>query len=159
MGPDISKILERFPAGKRDALIPLLQAIQAETGYLSGELLEQVSKHLVIPLNKVYGVATFYDQFRFRPNGKFHFKICHGTSCNIFGNTTLLQEMEKELHVRAGGTTRDGKFSLEVVTCLGSCEQGPIVLVNNRPHRKMTPESLAKIIESIKENDEPNGIR
>ena len=153
MGPDINKILERFPAGKRDALIPLLQAVQEETGYLSGEILEQVGKHLSIPSNRVYGVATFYDQFRFRPNGKFHFKVCQGTSCDLFGNSVLLQEMEKQLRVKAGGATRDGRFSLEVVTCVGACDQGPVVLVNGQPHRKVSPESLAKIIESIQETE------
>lgn len=153
MGSDINKILEQFPAGKKDALIPLLQSIQKETGHLSGEILEQVGRYLNIPSNKVYGVATFYDQFRFRPNGRYHFKICRGTSCHMFGNSTLLQEMEKLLKVKSGGTTRDGMYSLEVVTCIGSCDQGPVVLVNDRPHRKMTPESLSKIIESIKENE------
>lgn len=153
MGPDISKILEKFPAGRKDVLIPLLQSIQAETGYLSGEILEQAGRHLNIPSNKVYGVATFYDQFRFRPNGRYHFKVCQGTSCHVFGNTTLLQEMEKQLRIKTGGTTRDGMFSLEVVTCLGSCDQGPVVLVNDRPHRKMSPESLSRIIESFKEKE------
>jgi NADH-quinone oxidoreductase E subunit len=151
MDPEISKILERFPSGKRDMLIPLLQAIQTERGFLSGEILEQVGSYLNIPSNKVQGVATFYDQFRFRPNGKFHFQVCQGTSCHVFGNTNLLHEMEKQLRVKAGSTTRDGLISLEVVTCLGACEQGPVVMVNNRPHRKVTPESLSKILESIKE--------
>jgi NADH-quinone oxidoreductase E subunit len=151
MDPEISKILERFPSGKRDMLIPLLQAIQTERGFLSGEILEQVGSYLNIPSNKVQGVATFYDQFRFRPKGKFHFRVCQGTSCHVFGNTNLLQEMEKQLRVKAGSTTRDGLISLEVVTCLGACEQGPVVMVNNRPHRKVTPESLSKILESIKE--------
>jgi NADH-quinone oxidoreductase subunit E len=151
MDPEISKILERFPSGKREMLIPILQAIQTERGFLSGEILEQVGGYLNIPANKVHGVATFYDQFRFRPTGKFHFRICQGTSCHVFGNTNLLQEMEKQLRVKAGSTTRDGLYSLEVVTCLGACEQGPVVMVNNRPHRKVTPESLSKILESIKE--------
>lgn len=151
MDPEISKILERFPPGKREMLIPILQAIQTERGFLSGEILEQVGSYLNIPSNKVQGVATFYDQFRFRPNGKFHFQVCQGTSCHVFGNTSLLQEMEKQLRVKAGSTTRDGLISLEVVTCLGACEQGPVVMVNNRPHRKVTPESLSKILESIKE--------
>jgi NADH-quinone oxidoreductase E subunit len=153
MGSDITKILEQFPAGRKDGLIPLLQAIQAETGHLSGEILEQVSSYLGIPANKAYGVATFYDQFRFRPNGKYHFKVCQGTACHMFGRSTLLQEMEKQLRIKPGGTTRDGLYSLEVVTCLGSCHQGPVGLVNDRPHRKMTAESLSKMIESYKENE------
>jgi NADH-quinone oxidoreductase subunit E len=154
MGPELNNILERFPAGRKDVLIPLLQAIQAETGYLSGDILEQVGRYLNIPSNKVYGVATFYDQFRFRPNGKYHFKVCQGTSCHLFGNTSLVQEVEKLLRVKSGNTTRDGLISLEVVTCLGSCEQGPVVLINERPHGKMSPESLSRIIETIKENEQ-----
>lgn len=151
MDPEISNILERFPAGKKEMLIPILQAVQSEKGFLTSDILEQVGRYLNLPANKVHGVATFYDQFRFRPQGKNHFQVCQGTSCHVFGNTNLLQELEKHLKVKAGGTSRDGLCSLEVVTCLGACEQGPIIMVNDRPFRKVTPDSLPKILESIKE--------
>lgn len=157
MSTDIQTILEQFPAGRKDALIPLLQAIQAEGGYLSTEILEQVGRHLAIPANKVYGVATFYDQFRFHPFGKYHFKVCRGTSCHLFGNASMLKEIEKQLRIKAGAVTRDGLFSVEAVTCLGSCDQGPVVLLNEEPHCHMTPEALTQLIDSIKENESSHG--
>jgi len=151
MGREIKEIMGRFPAGKKEMLIPVLQAVQEETGHLSGEILEEVGKYLNLPSNKVFGVATFYDQFRFKPHGRYHFQVCSGTHCHVFGNPNLLTEMEKMFHVKAGGVTRDGKYSLEAVPCLGACEQGPIVLINNKPYPGMTPEILSKIIESFKD--------
>lgn len=158
MDSDIRKILDRYPSGKPDSLIPLLQAIQAESGHLSGEILEKVSQHLSIPANKVYGVATFYDQFRFRPRGKYHFKVCHGTSCHLGGSESVIRELEKQLNVKSGRTTHDGLFSLEEVTCFGSCEQGPVLLVNEKPYSKISLEQIGKLIESFKEKESSDGL-
>lgn len=151
VGKEIKKILDRFPAGKKELLIPILQAVQSETGCLTGDILEMVGKHVRIPANKVVGVATFYDQFRFRPTGVHHFKVCNGTSCHTFTNSNIVEQLESLLKVKSGSTTRDGKYSLETVPCLGACEQGPVVIIDHRPYRKMTADKLSKIIESFKE--------
>ena len=151
MEHDIEKVLEQFPENRKELLIPILQKIQQETGYLNSEILERVGRHLAIPANKVYGVATFYDHFRFRVRGKYHFLVCNGTSCHLFGNQTALQQLEKRLQVRAGQTTRDGRFSLEAVQCLGACSHTPVVLLNGKPLHHLTPESLERIIESLEE--------
>jgi NADH:ubiquinone oxidoreductase subunit E len=151
MEHDIEKLLERFPANKKELLIPILQEIQQETGSLNSAILERVGRHLSIPANKVYGVATFYDHFRFRARGTYHFQVCNGTSCHLFGNLTLLQELEKRLNVKAGQTSRDGRFSLELVQCLGACHHTPVILLNGKPLRLSTPETLGRIIGSLEE--------
>jgi NADH:ubiquinone oxidoreductase subunit E len=151
MEHDIEKLLEQFPANRKELLIPILQQIQQETGSLNSAILERVGQHLSIPSNKVYGVATFYDHFRFRARGTYHFQVCNGTSCHLFGNLTLLQELEKRLNVKAGQTSRDGRFSLELVQCLGACHHTPVVLLNGKPLRQLTPETLGRIIGSLEE--------
>jgi NADH-quinone oxidoreductase E subunit len=151
MAESIEKVLEKFPPHKKELLIPILQEIQAEEGFLTHECLEKVGKYVGVPSNKIYGVATFYDQFRFRAHGKYHFQVCQGTNCYLFGSTTLVQEVEKLLQVKAGSTSRDGKFSLEVASCLGACSHSPVVLINGQPCRTVTPESLSKIIATLKD--------
>lgn len=141
----------KFPPRKQELLIPILQEIQHEQGYLDNETLEEAGRHVGLPANKVHGVATFYNQFTFRPRGTFHIQVCNGTSCHVFGNTTFLQELEKQLGIKAGTTSRDGKFTLELVTCLGACSHSPVILINGKPYQRLTQETLTRIINSIKE--------
>jgi NADH-quinone oxidoreductase E subunit len=150
MDKTIDQILENFPQGKRDCLIPILQEIQNRIGFLSTESMEQVSKHVNIPSNKILGVATFYNQFRFHPLGKYHFQICRGSSCHLATGNSLLKELEKLLQVKQGNSTRDGKFSLEVVTCLGACENAPSMLVNGEAFTHLSLESLNQIVTNYK---------
>lgn len=147
----ISKIIDRYPSGKRDLLIPLLQDIQDQTGHLSNDSLQEVSRHMKIPLNKIYGVASFYDQFRFSDKGKYHFRICRGTACHVFRSSTYLEELEKQLHVKAGQTSRDGRFSIEVVNCLGACSNAPVIAMNDTFYSAIPPLELTRLIHSLKE--------
>ncbi len=147
----IDKVLEKYPPNKKELLIPILQEIQGASGYLNSEILDRVGKHLAIPANKVYGVATFYDQFRFRPRGKWHFQVCAGTSCHLFGNTTVRQALELQLGIKSGQTTRNGRFSLEEVQCIGACNHSPVVLLNGKPLLNLTQESLTRILETLEE--------
>jgi NADH-quinone oxidoreductase E subunit len=151
MADSIEKVLEKFPARKKELLIPILQEIQAEEGFLTHDDLEKVGRYVGVPSNKIYGVATFYDQFRFRAHGKYHFQVCKGTNCYLFGSTTLVQEIEKLLQVKAGSTTRDGKFSLETASCLGGCSHSPVVMINGKPCKNVSAESLSKIIATLKD--------
>ncbi len=150
----LAKILSKYPAGKKEGLLPILQEIQKQQGFLPEELLSEVGKYLNLPANKVHGVAAFYDQFRFRPLGQTHFKICRGTACHLYGSSNYLSELEKQLKVKAGGTSRDRKFSLEITNCLGACESAPVLQVNDKYYPHVTPEELAKIIRSFKEKTE-----
>ncbi|MCK9423035.1 MAG: NAD(P)H-dependent oxidoreductase subunit E [Bacteroidales bacterium] len=154
MDQQFINILSEYPAGKKEGLLPILQEIQKERGFLTEDVLADVSLHLNLPINKIYGVAAFYDQFHFHPHGRNHFRICNGTACYLFGSSTFLKELEKQLKVKAGSTSRDGKFSLEIVTCLGSCDQAPVILVNETYYTRVTPGDLNKIIHSLKDKEE-----
>lgn len=151
---DIKKIFTKYPEAGRDNLIPILQDIQNEDGHLSKESIVEVGSYLNIPSSKIFGVATFYNQFRFQPNGKYHVQVCRGTACHVLGSATVLQEMEKQLKVKAGETTRDGLFSIEVVACIGACGLAPVISINGEFYAKVTPASLAEIIESYKNKEE-----
>jgi len=147
----LDRILSNYPANKKDMLLPILQEIQRECGYLTDDILAKVGEYLNMPANKVYGVAAFYDLFRFKPQGQFHIRLCKGTACYLYGSSTYLNEMEKQLKVKAGTTSRDGKFSIEVAHCLGACESAPVISINNTWYPKVSPVELSRIIRSLKE--------
>jgi NADH-quinone oxidoreductase E subunit len=147
----LEKILVRYTVNKKDSLLPILQEIQKENGYLTEELLADVGHYLNMPLNKVFGVAAFYDQFRFRPLGKYHIRLCRGTACHLHGSSTYLAELEKQLKVKSGSTSRDKKYSLETVNCMGACESAPVLRVNDTFYPHVTPEELTRIIHLLKD--------
>jgi len=150
MKNSVEDILTQYPEAKRDQLIPLLQSIQEEEGFISKEAMIKVGKYLKLPTSKIFGVATFYNQFRFEPTGKNHIQVCRGTACHVLGSATVLDELEKNLKIKAGQTTRDGLFSIEVVACIGACGLAPVVCINGEFHAKVTAESLKTIIEDYR---------
>lgn len=150
----IKKILERYPFVERENLIPILHDIQSEYGHLTEGAVKAVGNYLNLPTSKIYSVATFYSKFRFHPKGKYHLKLCRGTSCQINGSARLLKEILKRLNINDGETSRDGLFSLEVVTCMGACGLGPVLSVNNHYYTKVTEERLGEIIELYNESNE-----
>lgn len=156
MTGDVKNILNKYPAAARENLIPILQDIQELNGHLSKESIVEVGTFLKIPTSKIFGVATFYNQFRFQPQGKYHVQVCRGTACHVLGSATVLQELEKQLKVKAGDTTRDGMFSIEVVACIGACGLAPVVAINGEFHAKVTAASLSEIIESYKSKEQEN---
>jgi NADH:ubiquinone oxidoreductase subunit E len=153
MKEQIEDILKTHEGAKTDSLIPILQEIQAGVGYLSEESIIRVGKNLSIPTSRIYGVATFYNQFRFEPAGKYNFLVCRGTACHVLGSATVLETLEKELKIKAGQTTRNGLFSIEVVACIGACGLAPVICVNGKFYAKVTAESLTKIIHEYKETN------
>jgi NADH-quinone oxidoreductase E subunit len=150
MKREVADILETRNGAKRDSLIPILQDIQESEGFLSEKSVAEVGRKLGIPTSKIYGVATFYNQFRFEPKGKYHIQVCRGTACHVLGSATVLTQIEKKLKVKSGQTTRDGQFSIEVVACIGACGLAPVIAVNGEFHAKVTPESLEQIIDNYK---------
>ncbi len=150
MKEQINSILSKYSNAQRDGLIPILQDIQETTGYLSEEAIVMVGKQLKLPTSKIYGVATFYNQFRFSPVGKFHIQVCRGTACHVLGSATVLEEIQKNLKIKAGDTTKDGLFSIEVVACIGACGLAPVIAVNGEFHAKVTKESIQAIIKSYR---------
>jgi NADH-quinone oxidoreductase E subunit len=159
IAPDLDSILEQHPGAKRDSLIPLLQEVQERHGYLSREAVVRISQHLNLPPAKVYGVATFYNQFRFQPQGRFHVQVCRGTACHVKGSAALLNAIQRELKILPGQTARDGLFSLEVVACIGACGLAPVISVNGEFHAGVTTQKVGKILDSYrrKASDNDNG--
>ena len=151
----LKNILTDYTGSGSDSLIPILQKIQDAEGFLSRQAIIEVGKTLDIPASRIYGVATFYNQFRFESLGKYHIQVCRGTACHVLGSATVLQELEKQLKIKAGQTTRDGLFSIEVVACIGACGLAPVICVNGEFHAKVTKESLQDIVDEYrnKENE------
>ncbi len=146
-----AEILSTYPNAGKDSLIPILQEIQENNGFLSEESIVHVGKHLNVPTSRIYGVATFYNQFRFEPKGKYHIQVCRGTACHVLGSSTVLDFLEKELRIKAGMTSRDGLFSIEVVACIGACGLAPVICVNKTFHAKVTVDSLKNIINEYRD--------
>jgi NADH-quinone oxidoreductase subunit E len=130
----------------RGALIPILQAVQEHDGYLSPASVQAICQALKLPASKVYGVATFYNQFRFNAPGRFHIQVCRGTACHVKGSAGVLDAMQRELNIKPGQTTRDGLFSLEVVACIGACGLAPVICISEDYHAGMTADKVKKVI-------------
>jgi len=147
------EILNKYIDADRDSLIPLLQEVQEVEGWLSEDALTSIGRHLDMPVSKVYGVATFYNQFRFQPQGRNHIQVCRGTACHVLGSKTVLDELKKKLKIDVDETTKDGQFSLEIVACIGTCGLAPVININGNFHAGVTTESLGDILESYKEKN------
>jgi len=149
----IEKIGKNFES-KPQYLIPILQFIQSDAGYLPEEAMQATARFLRISDGKVFGVASFYAQFFFEPRGKHILTICRGTACHVRGSARLVEEMEKHLDVEAGGTTKDLSFTLETVACVGACALAPLVVVDKKAHGRQTPTSLKKVVGEVRNPQE-----
>jgi len=134
----IAEILGHYKKEKKD-LIPLLQEVQTRLGYLPRKALQEIADFLSMPDVDVWGVATFYNQFRFVPLGKYHTVVCMGTACHLAGGRLILEALERELGIKVGETAQDGNFSLERVACVGCCMLAPVAVIKDRIYPKMTP--------------------
>lgn len=153
---DIDIILRKYKQGKREELIPILQEIQSGLGYIPEEAIIKVGAFLGLSTTKIYGLATFYDRFRFVPTGKINIRICHGTSCFLNGSQAVISKMKEETGISAGQTTRDGLLSYEIVTCMGGCNHGPLVKVNDECYTRVTADQVPELVKRLKyiiEND------
>jgi NADH-quinone oxidoreductase subunit E len=144
----IDEIINCYGAERMNALA-ILQDIQREYNFLPREALEQTAQRLGLPEGEIYRLATFFTSFTLSPKGEYVCKVCMGTACHVMGGPRILESLERELGVKAGETTSDGKFSLEAVRCLGACALGPVVVVNEEPHGYMTPDKAVKLIKKI----------
>jgi len=137
--------------GKKGALIPVLQEVQSGLGYLSEETLRTIAELLNLKISEVFGVATFYAQFHFKPRGKKIIRVCRGTACHVRGGATILEEIKKELQIAEGETTEDGIFTLETVACIGACGLAPVITINEKVHGRLIPEKIKAILNSHRE--------
>ena len=147
----LSAVLSPYE-GRKDALIPMLQKVQEELGYLPEEAMMAIAKFTGTPESHVYGVATFYAQFYFSRRGRNQTKICTGTACHVKGAARVKDAFERELGLACGMTSEDYEHSLETVACVGSCALAPVVVVNEHVHGQVETGKIDKILEqSIKD--------
>jgi len=143
----LEQILAKYK-GERGDLIPLLQEVQTRFGYLPERAMRAIARFLRLSESMVYGVATFYAQFRFTPVGRHTIKVCRGTACHVRGVTRILEEVESQLGIKPGGTTADLEYSLETIACFGSCALAPVIVVDDTVYGKVTPDKVKKILKS-----------
>jgi len=146
-GTEFDKIFTNY-VGKKEEIIPILQDIQKEQGYLSRDAMLAVSKFTHVSESEVYGIATFYAQFRFTPTGKKRIMICRGTACHVKGAPRILEEFENQLGIKDGETTKDGEYSLETVACIGCCGLAPCAMVENQVEAKLTPKKVKALFDN-----------
>ena len=132
--------------GQKGALMPIMQEAQDIYGYLPYQVQKIISDETGIPIEKIYGVATFYAQFSMSPKGKYIVSVCLGTACYVKGAGKILEEVEKSLGIGDGECTADGKFSLEVCSCVGACGLAPVMIVGGDVYGKMTPDRGAGVL-------------
>jgi NADH-quinone oxidoreductase subunit E len=140
--------------GERGTLVPLLQSAQTIFGYLPEEVMARVAEAAGEPLSKALGVATFYSQFRLKPHAKNAIRCCHGTACHVSGAARISEEVEKHLGIHAGENTADMLYTIEEVHCVGACGMAPVVMINDRAHGKLTPDSAVKVIKAFQAEEE-----
>jgi len=146
----VEKVLEKYK-NVRGALIPILQVVQAEYGYLREPIIDLIAERLNISTNEIVGVATFYAQFHLKPRGQHIIKMCCGTACHVKGAKKVLEKLSETLEVSTGMTTKDNVFTLEEVACLGACSLAPVMMVDEDIHGKLAPDTVATVIKEIKE--------
>lgn len=154
----IAQILDGFDGMGRDDLIPILQAVQDVCGFLSDDAIVEVARFLELPAAKVYGVATFYDQFRFEPTGRFVVQVCQGTACHVKGGKRVLKSLERALGIHNGETTKDHRFTLETVPCSGICAGAPVVRVGTRFFTHVQPDDVMSILSACQGKENGEGL-
>ena len=132
-------------------LVSILQDVQSEFYYLPRDVIELVSQELAVPLSQVYGVATFFKAFSLKPRGRHLINVCLGTACHVRGATRILDKLQRDLDVMPGETTRDSRFTLETVNCVGACALGPMVIVDGKYHGQMVPGKVKAVLDKYRE--------
>lgn len=145
----MDKLLDKYK-DKKGKLIPLLQGAQDLYGYLPRSVFTKIHKETDLSLSQMYGVATFYSQFRLNPVGKHIIKICHGTACHVQNASELTEYLEDALEIKDGETTEDGLFTLESVACLGCCSLAPVMMIGDEVYGKLSGNGAVKVVKEIK---------
>jgi NADH-quinone oxidoreductase subunit E len=140
------------------AVIPVLQEIQETYGHVPPIAIQRVAEHLNIPASEIYGIVTFYAQFRLEPLGKNLVKVCHGTACHLGGAEMVAEALSQVTGVREGETSADGLFTVERVACLGCCSLAPCVMINDETHGRLTPESVSKVVSEMRRAEAPASV-
>lgn len=149
MKPEIKMIIKPFK-DKKGALISILQQIQSRYGYLSQDAISILADELKLSEHEIYGVATFYSQFKFNKPGKHQVKVCLGTACHVRGGHDLMETVERQLDIKQGEKTKDSQFSLERVACMGCCALAPVMVVDEDIYGKVTSTKVKTIFNQYK---------
>jgi NADH-quinone oxidoreductase subunit E len=142
---DFDAVIRKYPAS-REHLISILQEVQDEYGYLSRESIDRISRYLRLPSSKIFGVATFYNQFKLNAPGRIQIAICRGTACHVKGSLDLLDTLKRLLGIEVGQTSKDGLFSLETVACLGCCSIAPVLMANGVFFGRLDKKSVEELV-------------
>jgi NADH-quinone oxidoreductase E subunit len=150
MDVEFAILLKKYPAGRRENLIPILQDIQDQQGFIPETAVSAIAEYLEIPAVKIYSVATFYNEFRFNTGGRYHFQVCQGIGCQVDGSERIRAELGRLLEIKPGEMTSDGWFSLEWVPCLGVCQEAPVLSINGELYGKITPSGLKELVDKLR---------
>jgi NADH-quinone oxidoreductase subunit E len=145
----IDHLIQKYK-GKKGNMIPLLQGTQEIYGYLPRSAFEKIATETGLNLSEMFGVATFYSQFRLKPVGKHIIKICHGTACHVQNAKEISEALEEALKIKDGETTEDRFYTLESVACLGCCSLAPVMMIGEQTYGKLTGNEATKIVKSIR---------
>lgn len=140
--------------GEMGALIPLLQSAQETYGYIPESAIDHISEIVGIPSADIYGVITFYSQFRLKPMGKNIIKVCDGTACHVNASTAIIKTIESELGIGSDETTEDGLFTLQKVACLGCCSLSPVIMINDETYGRLTPKKVQQLLNEYREREQ-----
>jgi NADH-quinone oxidoreductase subunit E len=146
----VKRILERHPQGDASALVNVMHDLQAEFRYLPQEALLLAAEHLDVPEVQTFRVATFYEGFHLKPRGEHVCTVCMGTACHVRGAPRIVDQLERDFDVRAGGTTKDMQLTLEMVNCVGACALGPLLILDGEYHGNMTAAKLDRVFKPLK---------
>jgi NADH-quinone oxidoreductase subunit E len=155
---DLGTILACYPQ-LRPSLIPILQDVQTHFGHVTPESVRAIARHVNVSEHDVFGVATFFSQFRFNPPGRHCLKVCEGTACHVRGSAMLVSLIDRTLHIAPGQTTDDREFSVERVMCLGSCALAPVVVSDDKVHGRVTQKQLEKWLKVKANEGTSNDVR
>ena len=152
---EVKTVVEKY-GNRRENLLRILQDLNDKYDYLSESIMQEVAKNLNISPSEVYGVATFYSFLKTKPKGKYVIRVCRTIVCDLHGKDKIINTIENELGIKVGETTKDGKFSLEYTNCMGMCNQGPAMLINNDIYYNLDPEKVVEIIEKYARGGDSN---
>ncbi|MCX7804099.1 MAG: NADH-quinone oxidoreductase subunit NuoE [Planctomycetota bacterium] len=144
------KVIEELSPVSEGSIIPLLQKLQDAYGYLPKDAVLEVARRTGLPASRVFGVATFYAQFRLKPSGRHTIRVCRGTACHVRGSKELAEALMRHLKVEEGETSDDGRFTLETVACLGTCFLAPVMMVDSDYYGGMTPARIGEALDKYR---------
>lgn len=155
---NIDAIIERY-GSEPSSLLAIMQDVQDEERYLPREAMDRIAEQLSIPIARVYQMATFFESFHLEPRGKHICTVCMGTACHVRGAQRLVEQLERDLEVKSGGTTGDMMFTIEEVNCVGACALGPLVIVDGEYHGNMTSGGLQKVVKRMRKAEAKGGAQ